>query len=168
MAYSTNIPAANVAYLTGSTPYFSLKQDPRFSYALYIPSAHEDAAKPLPLVVIQHGSMRNAMDYRNVYVEAAEANGWILLAPLFPATLDDLEGLHNYKYIDYDGVRYDEVLLAMVAEVGSHYNVETETFALHGFSGGGQFAHRFLYLHPERLSAVSIGAPGHVTLLTDR
>ena len=34
-----------------------------------------------------------------------------------------------------------------------------------GFSGGGQFAHRFLYLYPERIKAVSIGAPGTVTLL---
>ena len=36
-----------------------------------------------------------------------------------------------------------------------------------GFSGGGQFAHRFLYLYPERLAAVSVGAPGRVTTLDD-
>lgn len=36
-----------------------------------------------------------------------------------------------------------------------------------GFSGGGQFAHRFLYLYPERLEAISIGAPGRVTQLDD-
>jgi hypothetical protein len=34
-----------------------------------------------------------------------------------------------------------------------------------GFSGGGQFAHRFLYLYPERWAAVSVGAPGRVTML---
>ncbi len=34
-----------------------------------------------------------------------------------------------------------------------------------GFSGGGQFAQRFFYLYPERLHAVSIGAPGRVTRL---
>jgi len=32
-----------------------------------------------------------------------------------------------------------------------------------GFSGGGQFTQRFLLLYPERLAAVSIGAPGSVT-----
>lgn len=36
---------------------------------------------------------------------------------------------------------------------------------LFGFSGGAHFVHRFLMLHPERISAASIGAPGIVTLL---
>jgi pimeloyl-ACP methyl ester carboxylesterase len=36
---------------------------------------------------------------------------------------------------------------------------------MYGFSGGGQFSQRFFMLHPERLTAVSIGAPGVVTLL---
>jgi pimeloyl-ACP methyl ester carboxylesterase len=39
---------------------------------------------------------------------------------------------------------------------------------LYGFSGGGHFTHRFLYLHPDRLRAASIGAPGSVTLPDDR
>ncbi|RWK59904.1 MAG: alpha/beta hydrolase, partial [Mesorhizobium sp.] len=34
-----------------------------------------------------------------------------------------------------------------------------------GFSGGGHFTHRFAILHPDRLWAASIGAPGSVTLL---
>ena len=36
-----------------------------------------------------------------------------------------------------------------------------------GFSGGGQFTNRLLYLHPERLDAVSTGAPGRVTMLDE-
>ena len=34
-----------------------------------------------------------------------------------------------------------------------------------GHSGGGQFTNRFLFAHPERLKAVSIGAPGRPTFL---
>jgi hypothetical protein len=34
-----------------------------------------------------------------------------------------------------------------------------------GYSGGGQFAQRFMYLHPERLLAVTIGALGRITAL---
>lgn len=45
--------------------------------------------------------------------------------------------------------------------------VDTRTFTLVGFSGGGQFVHRFFYLYPERLHAVSIGAPGRATPLID-
>lgn len=53
----------------------------------------------------------------------------------------------------------------MVAEVAERYRLRSERFLLHGFSGGGHFAHRFLFIHPERLLGVSIGAPGIVTLL---
>ena len=42
-----------------------------------------------------------------------------------------------------------------------------DRFALFGYSGGGQFAHRFAYLHAQRLAALSIGAPGKVTLMDD-
>ncbi|KAJ7797519.1 hypothetical protein B0H14DRAFT_54885 [Mycena olivaceomarginata] len=80
--------------------------------------------------------------------------------PLFPAGIIDPYDVHNYKHILYRGIRFDEVLLGMVAQAGGVWRVETERFWLHGFSGGGQFAHRFLYLHPQRLHGVSIGAPG--------
>ena len=53
----------------------------------------------------------------------------------------------------------------MVAEVSARYGVESGQFDLFGFSGGAHFAHRFLYLHPGRLRAVSVGAPGSPTLL---
>lgn len=52
----------------------------------------------------------------------------------------------------------------MIDEVAGRYGVNAERFLLYGYSGGGHFAHRFFYLHPERLKAVSIGAPGSVTL----
>jgi pimeloyl-ACP methyl ester carboxylesterase len=57
------------------------------------------------------------------------------------------------------------VLLSMVDEIGEKYGRRFERFALFGYSGGGHFAHRFLMLHPDRLWAASIGAPGSVTLL---
>ena len=34
-----------------------------------------------------------------------------------------------------------------------------QRFALFGYSGGGHFVHRFFMLHPQRLWALSIGAP---------
>jgi dienelactone hydrolase len=55
-------------------------------------------------------------------------------------------------------------LLDIVTEVAIRYpGIDTERFFLIGFSGGGQFVHRFLYIHPERVIAASIGAPGRVT-----
>lgn len=45
--------------------------------------------------------------------------------------------------------------------------ISTAKIFLVGFSGGGQFAQRFFYLYPERLHAVSMGAPGRITTLDD-
>jgi pimeloyl-ACP methyl ester carboxylesterase len=52
-----------------------------------------------------------------------------------------------------------------VEEVAAKYGQTWDRFALFGYSGGGQFANRFALLHPGRLWAASIGAPGSVTLL---
>jgi poly(3-hydroxybutyrate) depolymerase len=52
----------------------------------------------------------------------------------------------------------------MVEQAAHTWPVRTDRFLLHGFSAGGQFAHRFAYLHAHRLTGVSIGAPGKITL----
>jgi pimeloyl-ACP methyl ester carboxylesterase len=55
----------------------------------------------------------------------------------------------------------------MVREVAETTGCEGERFFLHGYSGGGQFVHRYLLLHPGRVRAASVGAPGAVTLLDE-
>jgi pimeloyl-ACP methyl ester carboxylesterase len=72
--------------------------------------------------------------------------------------------IHNYKAILYRGTRYDLLVLSILEQLSYIYRIQTDKFYLHGFSGGGQFCQRFLYLHPHRLLGVSIGAPGQVTL----
>jgi hypothetical protein len=71
----------------------------------------------------------------------------------------------GYKYMIEGDIRYDEVVLAIVEEVAGRYRQDWSRFAMFGYSGGGQFTHRFAILHPGRLWATSIGAPGSVTLL---
>lgn len=87
------------------------------------------------------------------------------MAPLFPANVLDDDNRDGYKYIAEADIRYDLALLAIVDQVRATYRLRNPRFALYGYSGGGHFAHRFLLLHPHRLWAVSIGAPGSVTLL---
>jgi poly(3-hydroxybutyrate) depolymerase len=89
------------------------------------------------------------------------------LAPLFPSGIIDPSDEDNYKFIKYHDIRFDHVLLAMIDEVAIKYRVNKDRFLLHGFSGGGQFVHRFFYLHPKRLMGVSIGAPGRITYLIE-
>lgn len=152
-------------YARGRTSVFASRLDQRFSYCCYLPASYEEKAETrYPLAVLVHGSLRDATGLRDQFIDFAEANQCILIAPLFPCGIEEPGELHNYKRIAYHGIRYDLVLLDMVAEIGGIYRLDAGRFLLHGFSGGGQFAHRFLYLHPERLLGVSIGAPGSVTL----
>lgn len=156
-------------YHYGATTLFASRFDERLSYCLYVPADyHDDVAEPYPLVVAVHATDRTAQGYRDAFAGFAAEHRAIVLAPLFPAGIDAPGDLEGYKLIRTDGLRYDLALLAMLDEVAGLYRVDVSRVLLHGFSGGGHFAHRFLYLHPERLLAVSIGAPGLVTLLDER
>ncbi|CAN7369925.1 alpha/beta hydrolase [Devosia sp. LjRoot3] len=151
------------------TPFFSLQKDSRFSYCLYVPPGyHRDEVKSARLVVAVHGTKRTAEGYRDAFASLAEETGCVVLAPLFPMGVyapysEAPEEQHNYKYLEYKGLRFDEILIAMVEEVRAALNKLEPQFLLFGFSGGGQFVHRFYYLHPDHLLGVSVGAPGSVT-----
>jgi len=150
----------------GPTSFFACRYDQRFSYCMYVPEDYDESGERVyPLLVVVHGSGRNAEGYRDRLEGFAEEHGCVVLAPLFPNGIIEPGEPNNYKEIRFHDIRYDRVLLAMVDEVAETYRVESERFMLYGYSGGGQFVHRFFYLHPERLRAVSIGAPGAVTLL---
>ncbi len=153
-------------YHFGRTTMFACQADQRFSYCLYVPESYDEAGtQTYPLAVVVHGTNRTAQEYRDAFADFAEAQQCIILAPLFPVGIIEPGELSNYKFIAFHDIRFDHVLLAMIDEVAALYRIEADRFLLHGFSGGGHFAHRFFYLHPERLLGVSIGAPGMVTLL---
>ena len=153
-------------YHLRSTSFFASRYDQRFSYCLHVPSDYRhDNGRVYPLAVIVHGTERRAEGFRDAFRDFAEDHQCVVLAPLFPCGIGEPGELNNYKWLHYGDIRFDHVLLDMLAEVGEIYHVDAQRVLMYGFSGGGHFAHRFLYLHPERLRAVSIGAPGIVTLL---
>jgi hypothetical protein len=153
-------------YEKGETSYFASQADQRFGYCLYVPSYFcWDNAHEFALTVIIHGSARTPQHYRSLFKDFAEDNRSIILAPLFPSGIVEQGRETNYKFILSHTVRFDRLLLAMIEEVRKRYHLTQERFLMHGFSGGGHFAHRFFYLHPDQLMGVSIGAPGMVTLL---
>ncbi|MCX5535782.1 hydrolase [Streptomyces sp. NBC_00006] len=115
-----------------------------------------------------HGTHREAGQLRDAFADFAEEHDCVVLAPLFPAGLAGPNDLDNYKFLTEPGFRADLLLLDMIKEAAERWHIRTDRFHLHGFSGGGQFAHRFFYLHPDRLASLSIGAPGRTTLLDPR
>jgi poly(3-hydroxybutyrate) depolymerase len=151
-------------YDLGQTTVFASRHDPRFSYCLYVPPTAGQGGPP-NLVVAMHGTGRAFMSYRDAFAEFGRWNNCAILCPLFPVGVRGDGNRDGFKYLQEAEIRYDEVLLAMVEEVGTRYRLDVDRFALFGYSGGGHFTHRFFLLHPERLWAASIGAPGSVTLL---
>jgi poly(3-hydroxybutyrate) depolymerase len=152
-------------YDLGPTPVIACRQDPRFSYCLYAPATLAAGGEPPELVVAMHGTGRGFTGYRDAFAEFGRWNNCIILAPLFPIGVLGDDNRDGFKYMREGGIRYDQVLLAMVDEVAQRYGLSFDRFALFGYSGGGHFTHRFLMLQPHRLWAASIGAPGSVTLL---
>ena len=150
-------------------PFQSSKVDKRFAYQMYVPTDYdENGTTEYPLLVLVHGTERWPHKYLEGNQKFAEDNDVILLAPLFPVgTHGGGKELENYKLIDFQDTRYDLILLSMIDEVSSKYRIRGNKFYLFGFSGGGHFTHRFFYLHPHRLHAISIGAPGMVTMIDD-
>lgn len=163
------------AFLLGHIPHRALLSDSRISYALYIPpKCYQDPSKSskfksgrkLPLLVHIHGTSRDISASRRELVGFADSTPCAILTPLFPANINGPNDLNSYMYLRSLSLRSDLALLSMLDEVAYTWpGIETEKVFLMGFSGGGQFAHRFLYLYPERLLAVSIGGPGNVTAL---
>lgn len=135
---------------TGVTSFFASQTDQRFSYCLYVPTAHQDETRRLPLVVIMHGTGRNAERYRTLCREFCEEHECVVVAPLFPAGIAEEGDLHGFKRILRHGIRYDRALLDIVDQVQARWRVDGSKFLLHGFSGGGQFSHRFADLGDRR------------------
>lgn len=157
-------------FLVGYVPLKALASDPRVSYALYIPPSHyggNSDCTQLPLLVWVHGTGRKLTAiYEEELVSFADRTPCAILAPLFPAGLDGPNDLDSYKKLRSASLRSDQALLSILDEVATRWpEILTDKIFMMGFSGGGQFAQRFLYLYPERLAAVSVGAPGRVTML---
>jgi poly(3-hydroxybutyrate) depolymerase len=156
---------ARALYDLGPTAIFAAKADPRFHYCLYVPPKVGDGAK-VDLLVAVHGTGRTSfLDFRDGFSEFGRWNDCAVLCPIFPVGVLGDGNRSGYKYMAEGDIRYDEIVLKMVDEVAAKYGQDWSRFAMFGFSGGGHFTHRFAILHPAKLWAASIGAPGSVTLL---
>lgn len=156
---------ARAIYDLGPTAIFASKADPRFHYCLYVPPQVGRGAK-VDLLVAVHGTTRTSfLEFRDGFAEFGRWNDVAVLCPIFPVGVRGDGARSGYKYMAEGDIRYDLALLDMIDEVATKYDQDWSRFAVFGFSGGGHFAHRMAILHPDRLWAACIGAPGSVTLL---
>lgn len=135
----------------------TLGQCPDMAYYLYAPTV---IRVPERLFVSVHGISRNALEHAELFSSLAEDRGVVMIAPLF-----DRDGFRGYQRLaaNRDGLRPDAVLDMIVSEVRGLLALPAVKLNLFGFSGGGQFAHRYLMACPQRVESAVLGAAGWYT-----
>lgn len=138
----------------------SLPHQPQVEYFLYVPRTAP--ARDAPVAVSVHGIARNAVEHAFRFRDLAERAGCVLVAPLFRR---DRFGQYQQLLPGGAGLqRADLALHAILDEVARTTGADAARPHLFGFSGGGQFVHRFAMAWPERVAGVVVGAAGWYTL----
>ena len=136
----------------------TLRQNPQHRYLLYVPQgANADA----PLLVTVHGISLNAREQIEQFKVWADHYNVILLAPFFTKPcFKDYQRLGRVGR----GERADLALQQMISEAARLIGSRDETYFMFGFSGGGQFVHRYAMAYPQKVEQIAIGAAGWYTL----
>lgn len=154
--------AARLPWQAGVVQRMHLADTPRTPYFVYVPRRLRPGA---PMVVSVHGISRNAREHAERFAPFAEASGSVLVAPLFSD-----ERFAGYQRLQPDrrGMSPDALLLRIADEVAALSGADSRRLYLFGYSGGGQFVHRFTLAHPERVARYAVGAAGWYTFPDER
>jgi len=148
---SGRLPRGRLLSLRTSAPY-------DLSFHAYLPRTTLVTDRVL---VVIHGINRQVRDQATAFQDLAEQLGVALIAPLFEANR-----YSRYQRLGQKNApRADLALDTAIAQLAMAAGLDkTPRRLLFGYSGGGQFAHRYAAVHPERVAAVVIGAAGWYTL----
>jgi pimeloyl-ACP methyl ester carboxylesterase len=116
-------------------------------------------AAPAPLLIVVHGISRCPRTQIERFGPIARRHGFAVAAPYFAeGDWDDFQRLGRRGR----GARADLALLRLISRLQADGIATREVF-LFGYSGGGQFAHRFAMAHPDDVRATVVAAPGWYT-----
>jgi len=131
---------------TGGAEKHTLRSDPSQVFYLYLPPSYSPD-RPWPVMVSVHGSDGDGRSLLLTWEPYADADGFVLISPTFPPGYNQLAGGE------------DEKLLAILDQVGETIPLQDKVFLV-GFSGGGQFVHRFAFRHAARVLGASVMSAG--------
>ena len=118
------------------------------------------------IVFVMHGGGRNAEDYLNAWIEIAQKNNVLIVAPEFEnkfakyITNDYQEG----NLFTFFGTRNPkkEWAYTVIENIFNHIKsintITNENYDIFGHSAGGQFVHRMILLMPEARIRTAISA----------
>jgi len=140
----------------------------------HIPNAN---LSTMPILFVFHGAGRNAVEYRNSWIEEANNKEFIVITPKFSSS--DFPGGDGYNlgnvFEDGDNPTAStlnnqqdwafSVIEPLFDEVKSQLGNNSDTYNIFGFSAGGQFAHRFVMFKPNaRVNKIIASASGWYTI----
>ena len=134
-------------------------------YWQYIPRTIQQPASALVIVHGSVGAQENAIDNAKTmlgwWIDTAEQEGVILIAPAFDSARYGGKAGPGGGYRGLFGrdVGADEFLLQIIDNVRQTIWIH-DTFYLYGHSAGGQFVNRFVVMHPQRIKRAVISAAG--------
>jgi dienelactone hydrolase len=135
----------------------ALPGDPPLDAYVYLPRTPAPQAR---VVAIVHGISELPRQHLEHFAPLAERQGVVLVAPHFARP----------RFRDYQrlgrgsrGARADRALERSVEEVARETHGRAGRFFLFGYSGGGQFAHRYAMAHPQRVAAAVVASAGWYT-----
>lgn len=135
----------------------AVASQPSQEYLLYVPAS---AVPGAPIFVTVHGLARNANEQARVFSSYCEQVGAVMIAPIFTReTHGDYQRLGRLGR----GVRADHALDRCVEEAAALTGANGAQFYLFGFSGGAQFAHRYLMAHPHGVARAVCVSSGWYT-----
>ena len=129
----------------------------QMDYFIYLPKS---GIRENRVLVSIHGISRNAEEHIQGFSTQAEQFGVAIIAPLFPKS--EFPRYQRLGATVHEG-RADFAFDRILQESASLIGFDPAPLKIFGFSGGGQFAHRYAMFYPKRVSSLVLGAPGWYT-----
>jgi len=135
----------------------SLASMQQLDYFLYVPRHGQRSNRVLVSI---HGISRNAEEHLRGFVAQAERFGAVMLAPLFSENnFPNYQRLGSSVHQGRADLAFDQIL----QDASELLDIKPSPLRIFGFSGGGQFAHRYALFYPKRVSRMVLSAPGWYT-----
>ncbi len=131
------------------------------TYFVYVPQ--KGISSQTKVLVTVHGIARNAEEQIQLFAPFADQYDFLLIAPLF-----DTIHYKGYQRLGIRGRRADITLNNILLEVEKQLQRRIPQFYLFGYSGGAQFAHRYMMAYPNRIIRLCIAAAGWYTFPDSR
>ncbi len=135
----------------------NLVLEPKQEYFLYVP---RNVCIGAPVFIAVHGVARMAKEHAQEFAPFAERYGVVLIAPLFSK-----EYFCDYQRLGRKekGERADLSFQGIIKEVGLLTGANTDRLYMFGYSGGGQFVHRYAMAYPQNVARIVVAAAGWYT-----